>query len=269
MEILPFDILAILFVIGLIAGFVDSIAGGGGLLAIPALLWAGLPPVQALATTKFQGSFGTLSATVHFLRKGHVSLRDMIPAIIFTAIGAIAGTIAVQMIDATILQGVIPVLLVIVAGYFLFSPRVGDVDAHRRMGIGAFSLVFGLTLGFYDGFFGPGTGSFWAIAYVALLGFNMIKATAHTKIVNFTSNVTSLLVFGLAGHIVWSAGLVMAVGQIIGAQIGSRTVIAWGGRVVRPLLVVVSLSITAKLIRDNPDNPIYRAFEAVFELFAG
>lgn len=248
MDLLSPEIVVFLFLVGTVAGFVDSVAGGGGLICLPALLWTGLPPAQALATNKLQGSFGTFSAALAFVRKGHVSLKDMRRLIAFTFVGSAAGTIAVQFSDAAFLNDVMPWLLVAVALYFLLSPRVGDLDAHKRMDERLFALVFGLGLGFYDGFFGPGTGSFFAIAYVALLGHNLRKATAHTKVANFTSNIASLAFFILGGQVVWSIGLVMAAGQFIGARFGSHQVITRGARLVRPLLVVVSLAMTARLM---------------------
>jgi len=246
-ELAP-DILLLLLVTGLAAGFVDSIAGGGGLLALPMLLSVGLSPMQALATNKLQGAFGTFSAALHFVQKGQVGIQDIIPEIIFTFIGASAGTICVQFIHPDFLGNIIPVLLVLAAVYFLFSPRVGDVDAHRRISNIAFAFVIGSSIGFYDGFFGPGTGSFFAIAFVALLGYNLRKATAHTKVLNFTSNIASLIFFLLGGHVLWTAGLVMAAGQVIGARLGSGFVIKQGARLVRPMLVAVSLLITLNVI---------------------
>jgi uncharacterized membrane protein YfcA len=116
------------------------------------------------------------------------------------------------------------------------------------VGEGLFALIFGLTLGFYDGFFGPGTGSFWVLALVALQGDGLIKATAKTKLVNFTSNIVSLFVFILGGQVVWTVGLAMAIGQLIGGRVGASLVLSRGASIVRPMLVIVSLAITAKLL---------------------
>jgi uncharacterized membrane protein YfcA len=248
MEYLTFDTALTLFVVSLAAGLVDSIAGGGGLLALPALLWAGLPPLLALGTNKLQGSFGTLAASIGFWRQGLVDPRRMGPAIACTFVGAVGGTIAVQTLSADLLQTLVPVLLIGFALYFLFSPRVSDRDAAGRMGPLAFALLIAPLVGAYDGFFGPGTGSFFMLAYVALLGYNLRRATAHTKVLNFTSNVASLLAFALAGNLVWSLGLVMALGQFSGAWVGSHLAVRHGSRIIRPALVLVSLLVSGKLL---------------------
>lgn len=215
----------LLFVVGLVAGFIDAVAGGGGLICIPALLAVGVPPHAALATNKLQGSFGTLSASINFIKKGYIKFSDIYLGIIFTLIGAILGTTIVLFIDAKFLNYIMPVLLLGIFLYTLFSPTMGEKDRDARMSKNAFYVVFGLFLGFYDGFFGPGTGSFWVFALVALLGLNMKQAVANTKVMNFTSNIVSLAVFIVGGHILWMVGFVMAAGQIIGGYLGANLVI--------------------------------------------
>lgn len=227
---------------------IDAIAGGGGLLALPALLWAGLPPVQALATNKLQGSFGTMTASYRFLRNGEIDLVKLRIPILMTFIGSASGTLAVQRLGSELLEQVVPVLLIAFALYFLFSPRIGDQDAQHRISHGLFGLLAGFGLGFYDGFFGPGTGSFFAAAFVLLLGYNLRRATAGTKVLNFTSNIASLLFFALAGQVVWQVGLPMGIAQMAGAWVGSHLVIRHGSKLIRPLLVIVSLAISAKLL---------------------
>jgi uncharacterized membrane protein YfcA len=234
----------------------DSIAGGGGLIAFPILLGTGMNPVQALATNKLQGSFGTTTAALHYYRHGEIEREGMVFAIICTFTGAVLGTLAVSHIDSRILMMFIPLLLIINALYFLFSPRVGDIQRHKRISMGMFSLIFGTGLGFYDGFFGPGTGAFFALAFVTLLGFSLKQATAHSKLLNMTSNLASLLFFIIGGYVVWSVGLVMASGQVIGASLGAHLVIKRGTALIRPLLVVTSIALTVKLIMDDPTNPV-------------
>ena len=253
-----------LFLVAILAGFIDSIAGGGGLLCLPALLWAGLSPAQALATNKLQGCFGTFSATLSFIRAGQLDPRPLLPAIITVFIGAAAGTITIQVLDPGILRGILPVLLVAVAAFFLFNPGIGEKDSRQRMSLLAFSMSLAPMIGFYDGFFGPGTGSFFAVLLVTVMGFNLRKATAHTKLLNLTSNVASLLFFLLGGKLVWAAGLAMALGQFLGAQVGARVVIAKGAGLVRPFLVVISLAITVKLVIQDPDGWPYRAVLALW-----
>lgn len=248
MEYLTPEIALILLAVSLLAGFVDAIAGGGGLLALPALLWAGLPPALALGTNKLQGSFGTLAASLSFWRKGLIRPREIWPAIVCTFMGAVAGTWLVQSLPGRVLEDLLPVLLIGFAIYFLFSPRLGDRDAKARIGAFGFALLIGTGVGFYDGFFGPGTGSFFVMAYVALLGLNLTRATAQTKALNLTSNLASLLAFSLGGSVVWSVGLLMACGQFAGAWLGAHLAHRHGARLIRPLLVAVSIGMSLKLL---------------------
>jgi len=241
----------LLFGVGVAAGWMDSIAGGGGLITLPVLLNLGLPPADAVGTNKLQAVFGSGSAAWHYGRAGLINLREATVGIVFTALGAFAGAVAVQHTRPDLLRTTIPFLLVGIALYFLFRPQLGDADAHPRLASGPFHFVFGLALGFYDGFFGPGTGSFWAMAYVLLLGFNLTKATAHTKVMNFTSNAASLamFLFGSRAHVL--AGLTMGVGQLIGARVGAKMVIRRGAQFIRPVLVVVAIAISARLLWQN------------------
>lgn len=246
-----FDIAALLFLVALAAGLVDSIAGGGGLLAIPALLWAGLGPVETLATNKAQAVFGSGTAAVNFIRQGALDPSAALFAILCTFVGAAGGALLVQQVESAFLERLIPLLLIAFALYFLLSPRVSDLDSHQRLAGPAFALTVGLGVGFYDGFFGPGTGTFFAMGYVALLGYNLRRATAHSKLLNFVSNLAALLVFLPGGHIDWTIAAVMAMGQAAGAWLGSHLVIRHGAVLVRPVLVVASLAISAKLLLDQ------------------
>ncbi|WP_413586944.1 TSUP family transporter [Bdellovibrio sp. HCB274] len=237
----------ILFAVGLIAGVIDSIAGGGGLLTVPALLSAGLPPALALGTNKLQSTFGSFSASYYHFRRKTFDPRKIKALILFTFLGSALGTFLVQNIDSSFLNRVIPFMLIGFAVYFSLSPRLGDVDQHQRMPYMAFAISLGSVIGFYDGFFGPGTGSFWALAFVGLMGFNLSKATAHSKALNFVSNITSLAVFLAGGKIIWSVGLLMGAGQFIGGHIGSHLVIKKGTRLIKPLLIAISLIMSIKL----------------------
>jgi len=245
------DIAALLSLVALTAGFVDSIAGGGGLIAIPALLWAGLGPVETLATNKAQAVFGSGTAALNFLRRGAVDPRSAAFAILCTFLGAASGALLVQQLDSSALERLIPVLLIGFALYFLLSPRVSDLDSRHRIGEGAFALTVGLGVGFYDGFFGPGTGTFFAMGFVALLGYNLRRATAHTKLLNFNSNLAAVLFFLPGGHIDWTLGLPMAAGQLLGAWAGSHLVLRHGTRLVRPVLVTASVAVSLKLLFDQ------------------
>ncbi len=248
MDIFSPEVALLLIAIAGLAGLVDAIAGGGGLLTLPALLWAGLPPVQALATNKLQGSFGTFSASWHFIRRGHLQLSRFWPAIAWTFAGSALGSLCVQQLDAALLTHLMPVLLIVIALYFLFAPDLDRRRARQRMGFGLFAFVIGSGVGFYDGFFGPGTGTFFAAAFVLLLGTDLRQATAGTKLLNLTSNLAALLFFASAGHVLWWLGLAMGAAQAGGAWLGAHLAIRHGSRVIRPLLVMVSIAIALRLL---------------------
>lgn len=253
-------LLITLFFVALIAGFIDAIAGGGGLLTVPALLSAGLPPADALATNKLQSVGGSFSATLYFVRQKAVDLAEQKIAIIFTFIGAIVGAVIVQFLEADFLRRLLPILVIAVGLYFLFTPQLGSWDSQRRLSSTAFGVIIGLSIGFYDGFFGPGTGSFFCVAYVVLAGYNLAKATAHAKVLNFTSNLASLLFFILGNKVIWSIGLVMLAGQFIGARVGAKMVLTKGQKLIRPMLIVLSFIMSIKLIYDNHGNELYYWF---------
>ena len=248
------EIIVMLVAAAVAAGFVDAIAGGGGLITVPALLAAGVNPVAAIATNKVQGSFGTAAATWNFWRKGRIDFRLILWPLAATMAGATLGSIAVMFVDATWLMVLLPLLLAAIAFYFLFGPKASDEDAHARMTPIAYSAIAG-GIGFYDGFFGPGTGSFFALSLVALLGMGLTRATAHTKALNLSSNVVSVVVFAIGGHVLWAVGLMMAVGQVIGGWLGAHAAMRFGPKLIRPLLVVICLAMVAKLLSD-PANPL-------------
>lgn len=249
------DIIVLLVVAAFAAGFVDSIAGGGGLITIPALLLAGAPPVHALGTNKLQGMFGAASATWSYARHGHVRLgTQALPALLSFA-GSILGALTATVLPGRIFGAVLPVLLVAIALYFLFRPGLNDIDRAERMRPALFGMTIVPLIGFYDGLFGPGTGSFFMLAFVALAGFGLLKATAHTKLLNLASNVGGLVLFAVAGAVYWKVGLVMGAAQFAGAQLGSRIAMKGGARVIKPLLVVVCLALAVKLVGD-PAHPL-------------
>ncbi len=247
----PEILLPLLFAAAFVAGLVDSIAGGGGLITVPVLMGIGLPPQVALGTNKLQASFGSGSAMLHFVRAGTVKLSDCWSGILWTAAGAALGVWAVQLLDATILKQMIPWLLATIALYTLLSPRLGAADSHARMNGALFYLLFGLAIGFYDGFFGPGTGSFWTMALMMLLGYSMMRATAATKVMNFTSNFVALIFFLSVGQVRFVEGIVMGVGQFIGARVGSKLVIKRGTAFIRPVFITMVLALVGRLIYQN------------------
>jgi len=223
---MDYDLLThlLLFFVGGLAGFVDSIAGGGGIIALPALLAAGVPPHQALATNKLQGTFGTFTASLNYIRLKMMRPRELLAGVFFTFLGAAAGAWAVQLFSAGFLKDLIIVMLAGIFLYTLLTPQLGLEPKPHRIPHWLFYSVAGLAFGFYDGFFGPGTGSFWTLALVLLLGLNLKGATARTKLFNLTSNIVALGVFVASGLVVWSIGLAMGAGQMAGAFAGSTLV---------------------------------------------
>jgi len=211
-------------VAGALAGFVDSIAGGGGLITVPALLAVGLPPHLALGTNKFASAMGVTTALRQYRGGGLVRIRDWIPAVVCTFLGAASGTLLIQRLSGDFLEWLIPVLLVVILVYTLISPDLGSRPAQARMNRRLFMVLFGLLLGFHDGFFGPGTGAFWTLALVSLVGLDLRRATASTKVMNATSNITALVFFLIGGKVVFTLGLAMGLGQMVGATLGSREV---------------------------------------------
>ena len=248
---LSIEILSILFFVALFAGTLDAIAGGGGLITIPALLAAGVPPTMALGTNKLQACGGSFSASLYFIRKKAVSLKEVWLLILLTFIGASGGTIFVQMLDVSQLKALLPFLILIIAGYFLFSKTLDDQDRKQRISYPLFAFTAAVGIGFYDGMFGPATGSFFTLAFVLLLGFNLTKSVAHAKVLNFTSNIASLIFFMLGGAILWKIGLEMMAGQFIGGNIGARLVVTKGKQLIRPLIVTISLIMVTKMLWDQ------------------
>jgi len=237
----------LLTAVAVLAGFIDAIAGGGGLIMMPALLFAGVPPLNALGTNKLQSSFGTAIAYRNYAAAKLVDWRQHKGTIAAVFAGASIGVLIVQTIDNGSLKLIIPVLLLAMAAYTIVSPRMHDEDAHERISAAAYRPVAG-GIGFYDGFFGPGTGSFFVTTLVALRGVGLTRATAQTKLLNLTSNVASVMLFAIGGQIWWGLGLCMAVGAMTGGWLGSHTAMKFGATLIRPLLVVLSLGLTARLL---------------------
>lgn len=251
----PLTAAALLAGAAFIAGFVDAIAGGGGLITVPALLLAGIPPVGAIATNKLQGTFGVASATLTFWRAGRIERALAAPLFCAAFLGGVLGATLAHLAPTDILRLIIPLILVAIAIFVLRSPRLGDEDAMPRLAIVPFTLTFGLAIGIYDGAFGPGAGTFYLIGLILLCGLGMVRAIAHTKLMNLASNLGALIFFLFAGHVMVALGLLMGVSAAAGAFIGARTTLKHGGRLVRPLVVAVSIAMALRLMLD-PAHPI-------------
>lgn len=253
---LGIDLLAALMAVAFFAGMIDAIAGGGGLITIPALLAAGVPPVAAIATNKLQSTLGTGGAVLAFARGGHIDLRRFALPTAASFVGSAIGAFILTRVDSAFLSALLPALLIAMALYYCVAPRMSDADRHSRAGPLALALAgVAMLIGCYDGFFGPGTGSFFTTALVALFGLGLIRAVAHAKLLNLASNVAGLLVLVAGGHVLWLTGLLMAVGSIAGGQAGAHFAMRFGAGIARPLLIVSSLALTARLLAD-PANPL-------------
>ncbi|WP_437613771.1 sulfite exporter TauE/SafE family protein [Erwinia sp. V71] len=257
-------VVGLLFCVAFVAAFIDSIAGGGGLLTVPALLAAGMSPAQALATNKLQGAGGSFSASLYFVRRKAVSLAEQKINIIMAFVGSVSGAILIQHIQPGLLRQILPLLIIAIGLYFLLMPRLGEEDRMRRLNGLPFALIAGGCVGFYDGFFGPGAGSFYALAFVTLAGFNLAKSTAHAKVLNFSSNLGGLLFFIFGGKVVWGTGLVMLLGAILGARVGARLVLSRGQQLIRPMVVCVSVVMSSKLLYDSHGAQIAAWFHTFF-----
>lgn len=238
----------ILILAAFVAGFVDAIAGGGGLITVPALLLAGADPVTALATNKLQGTFGSGTAMVAYARAGHVRLRDQAGMAAVAVVASGAGALVAHLVPVGVLKVIMPVVLIGVAAFFAFRPGLTDANRAARMPPAVFALTAVPLIGAYDGFFGPGTGSFYMIAFVMLAGFGVLKATAHTKMLNFASNAGSLAVFAFGGAIWWAVGLAMGIAQVAGASLGARAAMKVGAGLIKPLIVVTSTAMALRLL---------------------
>lgn len=245
---LSLEVILMLSAVAALAGFIDAIAGGGGLLTIPAMLLANIPPILALGTNKLQGTSGALAASITMIKKGVVKPKNMNVAIIATFIGAVLGTIAVQLSPPDLLEKLIPFLITAIGIYTLFAPRLGEVEAEPRISESSWQKIITPLIGFYDGYIGPGTGMFFALGNVALRGRQIIAATGAAKVLNLSTNIGSLIFFILGGNVLWKVGLAMMVGQTIGAYFGSHMVVKGGSKLIRPVIVLVCLAMVAKYV---------------------
>lgn len=242
------EIALILIVAAFAAGFVDSIAGGGGLITLPVLLLSGASPLQALSTNKVQGAFGAATAALSYAASGHVNLRRQIGAAGLAFAAGLGGALLVSVIPTDGLRIALPVVLIGIAAFFAFKKGLDDTDRLERIRPAAFTAFVVPFIGFYDGLIGPGAGAFYMIGFVTLAGYGVLKATAHTKLLNFASNMGGLVAFAVVGAPWWVTGLAMGLAQVAGARIGARLAMRVGARVIKPLLVITSTALALRLI---------------------
>ena len=233
------------------AGFVDSIAGGGGLIQLPALL-IGLPKsetVTVLGTNKFASVFGTTTAAALYRRQIKPDPKALIAMALPAFIGSMAGALLASKLPTDAMRPIVLVLLIAVAIYTWRKPDLGKVEflRHATKKHNQIAMAAGLIIGFYDGIFGPGTGSFLMLILVANLGYAFLTASAIAKVVNVSTNIGAIIVFGLHGVILWKLGALMALSNVSGAIIGSRLAIKGGSALVRKVFLLVTLALIIKV----------------------
>lgn len=240
---MEFDLWVILtlFVAAFVAGFLDTLVGGGGLITIPALLMAGLSPVQALGTNKLQAVMGSGTASMHMFKRKIVRFESVRVLMALAFIGSIIGTVSVQYISTQALEIVIPAVVILIAVYFVLAPNQADFLGEAKMSERSYATSVVPGIGFYDGMFGPGTGSFFVLAGVSLRGQKIVSATAIAKTLNFATNFGALLIFMVYGQLVWLVGLFMMVGQFLGASLGARTLLKINPQLLRFLVIAMCL----------------------------
>lgn len=248
-EMRPLAWLAVAFG-GLVAGFIDSIAGGGGLITLPVLLAVGLPPHLAIGTNKVQSVFGSGTAALRYGRKGLIPWRRIWPGVVMSLVASAAGALTIRAVDASALKHILPIILSVIWIYVALKKDLGDTESRRRVAPGIFYPTAGTLFGFYDGFLGPGTGSFWTVSQVGLAGMDLKQATAATKPSNFASNLGALVVFLAVGGAAVPIGLVMAAGQVAGSWMGSHLVMKHRPRFIRPFFLAVVAATVLKLFWD-------------------
>lgn len=236
-------VLALLGLAALAAGFVDAVVGGGGLIQLPALL-LGLPnasTVQILATNKLAAFSGTSVSAATYYRRIRPDPRTFLPLMALAFVGSAAGAAVASQIPREAFEPIVLVALVVVGGYVLFKPELGEQTALRFQGHRHLvaAMATGLAVGFYDGALGPGTGSFFVITLVGLMGYSFLEASAKAKLANVATNLAAILVLAPQGAVVWKVALVMAVCNIVGGYVGARTAVARGARFVRVFFIVV------------------------------
>lgn len=251
---MSWDLIGMLALVAFCAGFFDAIAGGGGLITLPALLLAGVDPISAIATNKVQAASATVSATATFARKGMIEWREGRFLAVCAFIGGAGGALLVSSVDSRYLEACVPVMLILVALYFALSPKLANEDRRKRIGILLFSFTVAPILGFYDGVFGPGVGSFFIVGFVLLCGLGMMRAMGFTKLANASCNLGALSVFITKGVIIWPVAIAMAVAAFVGAQLGARAAVRVGPRLIKPMLIVVCCALAIKLlsVETNP-----------------
>ena len=227
----------ILFIVALFAAAIDAIAGGGGLLVVPTMLLLGINPLVTLGTNKLQSCFGTATSSYNYFKNGLLREENIKLLSIISFLGSLIGTMLVSQLSNELLNNLIPFLIINKGNKYNFSKSVA---------MAFFPIV--LLIGFYDGFFGPGTGTFFVLTFLIIKNRSLMEATAATKVLNLSSNFASFLVFQFYGFVIWELALVMAIAQVTGAYIGSKLAINNGEKFVRPVIVFISIVLSIRIL---------------------
>lgn len=248
---MPFDLdpqlVMVLICLGFLAAFIDAVVGGGGLISLPALMFTGLSPSAAVATNKLAGTMGSLTSTITFYRSGKVDLKSVMKFFPLVFIGSMIGAWIVHLMSPELLKPLMLFMLAAVAVYTIFKKDWGSISAVKKLSKKKLILFLGVItlIGFYDGFLGPGTGSFLIFAFL-MVGYDFLKAAGNAKFLNFGSNIGALLMFMYLGQINYTYGLIMGAAQIAGAICGSKFAIKRGSGYVRILFISVTVLLLAK-----------------------
>lgn len=236
-----------LFCVALIAGLVDAIAGGGGLLTVPALLATGMPTPMVFGTNKGSAVFGSGAALLRFWRARLIDSKRARMLFPLGMLGSLAGAALLLALDPKVLRPIVLVLLV-VAGFIVAFVRPPPTQAGApSKSAGLKTAILALVIGAYDGFFGPGTGTFLIIGFVVLLHLSLQEASANAKVVNFASNLAAMLILTWKGLVIWKLSIPMAAGQFIGGTIGAQLAVKGGDTLVRRVVLIVVLALVSKL----------------------
>ncbi len=245
---LSLEIILYLFFIALIAGFIDTLAGGGGLITIPALILSGIPPLMVLGTNKLQAVMGSGTASFMMLKKKKVTIKEVKGLFIYAFVGSAIGTILIQFVNIEILNFIIPFVLLLIGFYFLFMPKVSNITKEEKMSEDTYKKTIVPLIGLYDGMFGPATGSFFSLSGLALRSKELIKATALAKVMNFGTNIASIMVFIIFGQVAFYVGFIMMIGQAIGAYFGANTLVKINPNYLRVIVVIMCFVMLIKYI---------------------
>lgn len=246
------DIYKLIFlcIAGFLAAFVDSIAGGGGIISVPSYMIVGLPTHIALGTNKFAATMGSLTSSINFIRSGNCNFKLLKIVAPFTLIGSILGVKTVLLIDESFLQPLVLILILAIGIYTFFSKSLGEEDNFKGLTNKnlCLSILLGFSLGFYDGFFGPGTGTFLVFGFINILGLNFLKASANARVLNFVSNISALVTFAISGNINYLIGIPVCIFMILGAKIGTKLAISKGNKIIKPIFITMAMAVAVKML---------------------